>query len=187
VLGFTVLMAVPVMAVLVIAFVSAVVTVSLGLAAGACTVMPLAMPVVPMLAVLLARSTLVVRALVSVAVVIFVVVTVVAVSVVLVVATPSGFDQVRRQELHTAPRAAVGFLARYLWMHGAHVSRLFCRLGEQLHAALRTAAGLVTDHLWVHRAGVNDRDAFGHAQVHLGDERECLVGRSVQERLDALA
>src|SRR5438046_6663129 len=100
VVGLAVLMVVPVMAVLVMAFVSAVLTLSLGLVAGARTVMLLAMPVVAVLAVLLAGFALVVIALVSVPVVIFVVVAVVAVSVVLVLMTSSGFDQVRRQKLH---------------------------------------------------------------------------------------
>src|SRR5438034_5789283 len=170
VLGLAVLMVVPVMAVLVlIAFVSTVLPVSLGRVACARAVMLLAMPVVPMLAVLLACFALVVMA------------------VVLVALTTSSCDQVRRQELHAALGAAVGLVARDLRMHGAHVRRLFSRLGEQLHAALRAAAGFVADHFRVHRAGVNDWDAFGHAHVHLGDERECLVGRRCQERLDALA
>jgi hypothetical protein len=124
---------------------------------------------------------------VAVLVVALVVVAVVAVSVVLVVVTSSGFNQVRRQELHAALGAAVGFVARHLRMHGADVCRLFCRLGEQLHPALRAAAGLVTDHFGVHRAGVDDWDAFWHAHVHLGDERERLVGRRLQKRLDAVA
>src|SRR5205085_4699304 len=135
VLRLAVLMGVPVMAVLVMAFVSAVLTLSLGLVAGARTVMLLAMPVVPVLAVLLACFALVLMAVVSVAVVIFVVVAVVAVSVVLVVVPSSGCDHVRRQELHAALGAAVGLVARDLRMHGAHVRRLFCRLSEQLHPA----------------------------------------------------
>src|SRR5207247_4566328 len=120
-------------------------------------------------------------------VVIFVVVAVVAVSVVLVVVTSSGFDQVGRQELHAALRAAVGFVARDLWMHRANVRRLFCRLGEQLHPALRAAAGLVADHFGGHRARVNAWDAFGHAHAHLRDQREHLLGRRLPVRLDPLS
>src|SRR5438874_6307309 len=54
VLGLAVLIVVPVMAVLVMAFLSAVLTVSLGLVTGARTGMLVAMSVVPVLAVLLA-------------------------------------------------------------------------------------------------------------------------------------
>ena len=108
-------------------------------------------------------------------------------SVVLVAVATFGCDQVCRQELHAALGAAVGLLARNLRMHGAHVCRLFCRLGEQLHSAFRAAAGLVAHHLGVHRARVNDRDALWHTHIHLGDERERLVGRCLQKRLDPLA
>ena len=47
--------------------------------------------------------------------------------------------------------------------------------------------GSVAHDLGVHRAGVDDVDALGHAHVHLGDERERLVGRRVEVRLDPLA
>jgi hypothetical protein len=39
----------------------------------------------------------------------------------------------------------------------------------------------------MHRADVDDLDAFGDAQIHLGHERERLVGRCRQKRLDSPA
>jgi hypothetical protein len=60
-------------------------------------------------------------------------------------------------------------------------------LGQKLHAALGAAAGLRAHDLRVHRADVDDVDALGHAHIHLGDERERLVGRRIQVRLGSLA
>jgi hypothetical protein len=179
--GLALLMMLRMMAARGITRVFGVLLVSVGVVACVRAVMLVAVPVVTMPAVLLVCFALVLNTVVTVAVVVFVLVLVVAVSVVVLVAvTTSACDQVRRQELHAALGAAVGLLACDLRMHGAHVGGLFCRLGEQLHSALRAAAGLVADHLGVHRAGINDRDAFGHAHIHLGDERERLLGRRGQ-------
>src|SRR5262249_36020590 len=57
---------------------------------------------------------------------------------------------------------------------------------EKLHTALRTAVGLIASYLGMHRADVGHRPAFGRAEVHLGDERQRLVGRRLEERIDAL-
>src|SRR5436190_8670891 len=155
------------------------------------TVVSVAVPVVPVSAVLLVCFAFAVMAVVSVVVVAFmlvaavvsvvleafilvagfVLVALMAVSVMLVSVTATGFDDVRRQELHAALGAAVRLFARHLWMHRAHVCRLFRRLREQFHAALRAAAGLLADNFGMHRADVNDRNAFGHPHIHLGDER----------------
>src|SRR5205085_2289218 len=126
-LGLVILTVVPMMSVLVMAFVSAVLTVSLGLVARARTLMLPAVHVVPRRAVLLACLALVVMAVMPV--VNFVVM--VAVSVVLVAVISFGCDQVRRQELHAALGAAVRFLARHFGMHRADVRRLFSCLGKQ--------------------------------------------------------
>ena len=60
-------------------------------------------------------------------------------------------------------------------------------LWQELHAALGAATGLCTHDLCVHRADVDDLDAFRYAHVHLGDERERLVGLHLKEGLDPLA
>ena len=59
-------------------------------------------------------------------------------------------------------------------------------LGNELHPALRTAVGLLAPDLRVHRAHVDDV-SLGPAEVHLGHERERLVGRRREEGLDPLA
>jgi hypothetical protein len=58
---------------------------------------------------------------------------------------------------------------------------------QQLHPAPRAMAGRLADHLRVHRAGVGGRPVcFGRSHVHLGDEREALVGLGLQVGHDAL-
>src|SRR5438309_1841717 len=81
--------------------VSFLLVVSLGLMACARAVMLVAVPMVPVRAVLLVCFAFVVMAVVSV-VVVTLLVLVVAVSVVLVAVTTSGCHHVRRQELHAA-------------------------------------------------------------------------------------
>jgi hypothetical protein len=57
---------------------------------------------------------------------------------------------------------------------------------QELHAAPGTAVGRFACHVRMHRADVNDVHPFGQADIHLGHERERLVGRRLQERLTAL-
>jgi len=48
-------------------------------------------------------------------------------------------------------------------------------------------AGLATRDLGVHRAGVDDRAlTLGSTHIHLGDERQGLVGLALEILLDAL-
>ena len=108
-------------------------------------------------------------------------------TMVLVAVFAASLDDTCGQELHAAVGTAVRLVARHLRMHGADVHGLFRRLGEQLHAALRAAARLIAHDLRVHRADVNDRHALRHRHVHLGGERERLVGWRPEERLDLLA
>ena len=107
--------------------------------------------------------------------------------VVLVSVPAAGLHEACREELHAALRTPVGLVARHLWMHRTDIGRLLCRLGEQFHPALRAAARLLAHDLRVHRTDVDDWYALWHAHVHLGDERERLVRRRLEERLDALA
>jgi hypothetical protein len=61
---------------------------------------------------------------------------------------------------------------------------------KQFHAALGAAAGLVAGDLRVHRAGVGDRPGVGRhggRVVHLGDQRQHLVGRRRQPGVQLLA
>jgi hypothetical protein len=93
-------------------------------------------------------------------------------------------DQVSGQHLHAARRAVVRRVADDLRVHRADVGR--GRRGrEELHSALRAAPGLVADDLGVHRASVGDRP-LGHLEVHLGDERERLVGLGADVRCEPL-
>jgi hypothetical protein len=133
-------------------------------------------PFVPMPVLAMAFVTLVLIAVVTMPVL-----------VVLVAVLCAGRHYALGQELHAALWAAVRLVARHFGMHRADVRRLFCRLHKKLHAALGTAAGLRAHNLRVHRTDIDDLDAFGHAHVHLGDERERLIGRRLQIRLDSLA
>src|SRR4029079_2492768 len=112
----------------------------------------------------------------------------VPVVVLMLVSVPAaGFHEACRQELHAALRTAVRLVARHLGMHRTDIGRLLRRLGEEFHPALRAAARLLAHDLRVHRTDVDDRYALGYAHVHLGDERERLVCRRLEERRDALA
>src|SRR5215210_1658829 len=83
-------------------------------------------------------------------------------------------DKPRRYELHSALRAVVGGVAHDLRMHWTGVAAR--RRRQQIHAALRATARLRVDD-----------GAIRAAHIHLGDERECLLGRRIEVRSQALA
>ena len=97
----------------------------------------------------------------------------------------------RRAQRHPALRAGRGPRGRDLRMHGAGEggrSLGLRRARHELHAALRALARPGGDDLRMHWTGVDARvDPTRRADlVHLGDEGERLVGRSLDERLDPL-
>jgi hypothetical protein len=97
------------------------------------------------------------------------------------------FDEVGRQQLHSAFRATVSGVADDFWMHRAYEAGLGGRRSRQeLHPALRTLARLLADHLGVHRACVDDSGPLGSAEIHFRDKGERLVRWSVEIRRDPL-